>query len=144
MIEITHDPLDPEAITAKVRKDSNGAVVTFLGTTRSFTGHRKVLHLEYEAYRPMADAKLAEIVNEIRERWAIEDVAIAHRLGRLQIGEASLVIAAASPHREEAFAACQCAVDRIKQVVPIWKKEFFEGGEAWVESHESARAPVRD
>ena len=144
MIEITHEPLDPEAITARVTKDTNGAVVTFLGTTRSLTGGRKVLHLEYEAYRPMADAKLAEIVNEIRDRWAIEDVAIAHRLGRLEIGETSLVIAAASPHRKEAFAACQYGVDRIKQVVPIWKKEFFEGGEAWVESHESVRNPVRD
>jgi len=144
MIEITHDPLEPESITAGVRGDANGAVVTFLGATRSFTSGRKVLHLEYEAYRPMADAKLAEIVNEMRERWSIEDVAIAHRLGRLEIGEISLVIAAASPHRVEAFAACQYAVDRIKQVVPIWKKEFFEGGEAWVESHEGAGAPARD
>ena len=79
MIEITHEPLDPEAITAMVKNDSNGAVVTFLGTTRSFTENRKVLHLEYEAYRPMADAKLQEIADDIRSRWEIEDVAIAHR-----------------------------------------------------------------
>ena len=140
MIEITHEPLDPEAITASVRRDTNGAVVTFLGTTRSFTGSGRVLHLEYEAYRPMADKKLGEIVDEIGERWSIEDVAVAHRLGRLEIGDVSLVVAVASPHRKEAFAACQYSVDRIKQTVPIWKKEFFEGGEVWVGSREDARA----
>ena len=144
MIEITDEPLDPEAITAKVSQDSNGAVVTFLGTTRDFTAGRKVLHLEYEAYRPMADSKLAEIVDEIRERWSIEDVAIAHRLGRLEIGETSLIVAVASPHREAAFAACQYSVDRIKEMVPIWKKEFFQGGEVWVGSQEgpTAEEPV--
>jgi len=136
VIEITDEPLDPEEITAKVRRDSNGAVVTFLGTTRDFTAGRTVLHLEYEAYRPMADSKLAEIVDEIRERWSIEDVAIAHRLGRLEIGDTSLIVAVASPHREAAFAACQYSVDRIKEMVPIWKKEFFEGGEVWVGSQE--------
>jgi len=136
VIKITDEPLDPEAITARVRRDSNGAVVTFLGTTRDFTAGRTVLHLEYEAYRPMADRKLAEIVDEIRERWSIEDVAIAHRLGRLEIGETSLIVAVASPHREAAFAACQYSVDRIKEMVPIWKKEFFEGGEVWVGSQE--------
>ena len=141
MIEITHEPLDPEAITAKVGKNSNGAVVTFLGTTRSFTGNRKVLHLEYEAYQPMADKMLAEIVDEIRQRWSLEDVAVAHRLGRLEIGEISLVVAVASPHRKEAFAACQYSVDRIKQIVPIWKKEFFEDGEVWVGSHEEVATP---
>ena len=145
MIEITHDTLDPEFIAAKVKKDANGAVVTFLGTTRSSTGDRKVLHLEYEAYRPMADAKLAEIVEEMLDRWSV-DVAISHRLGRLEIGDISLVVAVASPHRKDAFAACQYSVDRIKQLVPIWKKEFFEGGEVWVGSQEDspgrAQAPV--
>ena len=140
MIEITDEPLDPEEITAKVRRDSNGAVVTFLGTTRDFTAGRTVLHLEYEAYRPMADAKLQEIADDIRSRWEIEDVAIAHRLGRLEVGETSLVLAVASPHRAEAFAACQYAVDRVKQIVPIWKKEFFEGGEVWVGSQEDSIA----
>ena len=133
MIEITHESLDPEAITDTVRADTNGAVVTFLGTTRSATGDRRVLHLDYEAYEPMAKKKLAEVVEEIRRRWSVEDVALAHRLGRLQIGEISLVVAVGSPHRKEAFLACQYAVDRIKQTVPIWKKEFFEGGEVWVE-----------
>jgi molybdopterin synthase catalytic subunit len=136
MIEITHEPLDPERITSGVRSDANGAVVTFLGTTRSSTGDRRVLHLEYEAYEPMAVKKLAEIAEEMRDRWSVEDVAIYHRLGRLELGEISLVVAVASPHRPEAFAACQYSVDRIKQTVPIWKKETFEGGEVWVESPE--------
>ena len=141
MIEITSDPLDPESITAKVRRDTNGAVVTFLGTTRRFTAEREVVHLEYEAYRPMADRKLAEIADEMRERWPVQDIAIAHRLGRLEIGEISLVVAVASPHRKEAFEACQYSVDRIKQTVPIWKKEFFVGGEVWVGSEESSPVP---
>ena len=136
MIEITDKPLDPEAITAAVRREANGAVVTFLGITRRYTGGRKALYLEYEAYQPMADNKLAEVAQEMMERWSIEDVAIAHRLGRLEIEEISLVVAVASPHRREAFDACQYAVDRIKQTVPIWKKEHFEGGEVWIESPE--------
>jgi molybdopterin synthase catalytic subunit len=140
MIEITHDPLDPQEITARVRSESNGAVVTFLGATRRFTGGREVLHLEYEAYRPMADNKLAEIAREMRERWSVEDVVIAHRLGRLEIQDISLVVAVASPHRKEAFAACQYSVDRIKQTVPIWKKEFFKDGEVWVGSQEHAES----
>ena len=141
MILITDEPLDPEATTALVCKRSNGAVVTFLGVTRDTTADRRVLHLEYEAYRPMADKKLAEIAREVSEEWAVEDVAIAHRVGRLEIGDVSLVVAVASPHRKIAFAASQHIVDRIKQTVPIWKKEFFEGGEVWVESPED-KLPV--
>ena len=136
MIQITHDALEPDKITAQVRRDTNGAVLTFLGTTRSVTRGRRVLHLEYEAYRPMADNKLAEIADEMRQRWDVQDIAISHRLGRLEIGDISLVVAVASPHRERAFEACQHAVDRIKQIVPIWKKEYFEGGEVWVGSQE--------
>ena len=136
MIQITHDALEPDKITAQMRRDTNGAVLTFLGTTRSVTRGRRVLHLEYEAYRPMADNKLAEIADEMRQRWDAQDIAISHRLGRLEIGDISLVVAVASPHRERAFAACQHAVDRIKQIVPIWKKEYFEGGEVWVGSQE--------
>ena len=84
----------------------------------------------------MAEKKLAEIAQEMRERYSVEDVAMAHRLGRLEVGETSLVVAVASPHRKEAFGACQYAVDRIKHTVPIWKKEYFEGGEVWIESPE--------
>ena len=142
MIEITREPLLPDAITARVRRPGNGAVVTFLGTTRSSTGDRNVLRLEYEAYEPMAEKKLAEIAGEIRERFGVADVAISHRLGRLEIEEISLVVAVASPHRKDAFAACQYSVDRIKQLVPIWKKEFFEGGDVWVGSQEDSREPT--
>ena len=140
MIDITYEPLDINTVAAKVARDSNGAVVTFLGTTRDHTAGRKVLFLEYEAYRPMADKQLALIADEIQERWQVLDVAISHRLGRLEIGEASLAVAVASPHRRSAFEACQYSIDRIKQIVPIWKKEFFEGGEVWVGSQEDRLA----
>ena len=145
MITITNDALNPEAITDGVKRAGNGAVVTFLGSTRDSTAERDVLYLEYEAYRPMADNQLARIVDEIRDRWGISDCAIAHRLGRLEIGDISLVVAIASPHRKEAFEACAYAIDRIKQIVPIWKKEFFVGGEVWVGSQEDecAKAAAR-
>lgn len=136
MITITHEELSPETITDSVKQSSNGAVVTFLGSTRDSTAERSVLYLEYEAYRPMADTQLARIADEIHEKWGIENVSIAHRLGRLEIGDLSLVVAIASPHRKEAFEASAYAIDRIKQIVPIWKKEFFEGGEVWVGSQE--------
>lgn len=141
MIEITEKPLDAEAITAKVRKDTNGAVVTFLGTTRRFSEGRTVLYLEYEAYNDMALKKLTQIHQEMLQEWAIEDVAIAHRIGRLEIEETSLVVAVASPHRKEAFLACHKVVDRIKEIVPIWKKEIFEDGSAWVESNYPEASP---
>lgn len=136
MIEITDKELDPQAISASVRGDSNGAVVTFLGTTRDSTQDRRVRYLEYEAYRPMAVKKLSEIADEIRNKYLIEDVALVHRIKRLDVGEISLVVAVSSPHRKAAFAACQYAVDRIKQTVPIWKKEHFVGGDVWIESPE--------
>ena len=136
MITITHEVLCPEAITESVKENGNGAVVTFLGSTRDSTAERKVLYLEYEAYRPMADNQLARVADEIQEKWGIANVSIAHRLGRLEIGDISLVVAIASPHRREAFEASAYAIDRIKQIVPIWKKEFFKGGEVWVGSQE--------
>ena len=111
-----------------------GATVTFVGTTRDNTAGRRVLFLEYEAYRPMADEQLARVADEMRDRWDLTGVAIHHRLGKLAIGEASLVVAVSSAHRKEAFEACHYSIDRIKQIVPIWKKEFFEGGEVWVGS----------
>ena len=140
MIEITHQPLTPEEITAKVRRDTNGAVVTFLGTTRLYAEGRKVLYLEYETYEEMALKEMEKIRQEIQSDWNIEDVAIAHRIGKVDIGEISLVVAVASPHRKEAFHACHQTVDRLKARVPIWKKEFFEDGYHWVacEDHEHA------
>ena len=135
-IRITRDELDPGAVAAVVGHPGAGAVVTFIGTTRDNTAGRKVLRLEYEAYRPMADEQLRRVADEMLERWDLRGVAIHHRLGRVDVGEASLVVAASSPHRKDAFEACHFSIDRIKQIVPIWKKEFFEGGEVWVGSQE--------
>ena len=144
MIELTRQPLDPEEVTARVRRDSNGAVVTFLGATRDFAEGKPVAHLEYEAYEPMALKKLEEIRQELRAEFGVADVAIVHRLGPVDIGQISLVVAIAAPHRKEAFLACHAAVDRLKEIVPIWKKETFaDGGDHWVacESHEFAAEP---
>ena len=132
MIEITDKAIDPQPVTASVRRDSNGAVVTFLGTTRRTSMGKTVLYLEYEGYTPMALKKLREIADEVARKWPIQDVSIVHRIGRLEIEDISLVVAIASPHRKEAFAACGYVVDRIKETVPIWKKEVFEDGQVWV------------
>lgn len=132
MIHITSEPLNPEHITDTVKKNSNGAVVTFLGTTRNFSEGRNVLYLEYEAYQPMAQNMLLQIKSEVNAKWDIEDMAIAHRIGHLDVGDISLIVAIGSPHRKEALEASEYAIDRIKQIVPIWKKEVFEGGEEWL------------
>ena len=151
MIELTQSPLDPEAVSSKVRKDTNGAVVTFLGTTRDNFQGKRVLSLEYEAFDEMALSKMEEIRVELQAQFALDDIAISHRVGMVPIGEISLVIAIASPHRKEAFQACQRAVDRVKEIVPIWKKEVYEDGARWVacEDHEfhsqdAATAEVHD
>ena len=132
MNEITRHPLVPEEITARVRKETNGAVVTFLGTTRLFAEGRKVVRLEYEAYEEMTLKEMEKVRLAVASQWGLDDIAIAHRIGVVDIGEISLVIAVASPHRKEAFLACHQAVDLLKETVPIWKKEFFEDGEHWV------------
>ena len=142
MIELTRAPLVPDAITAKVKADRNGGVVTFLGTTRGASEGRRVLHLEYEAYPEMAKKKLEEIRQEVKENWGIEDVAISHRLGRLEIEDISLVVAVAAAHRKEAFQVCHYVVDRVKQIVPIWKKEFFEDGSHWVGCQEGGEGTM--
>lgn len=142
LILITNDPLDPEPLTRAVRRDSNGAVITFLGVTRDHNEGRSVERLEYEAYSDMAEKQISTIFVEVQERWGLTDLAVAHRLGQLQIGEISLVVVVASPHRREAFEACIYVVDRIKQDVPIWKKEIFLDGEMWVGSEEHVRAEI--
>jgi molybdopterin synthase catalytic subunit len=106
--------------------------VTFAGTTRDHNDGRSVTRLEYEAYPEMALAEMRKIGDEARQRWPIADIAIVHRIGVVPIGEASVVIAVSSAHRAAAFAACHFAIDRLKEVVPIWKKEHFEGGEVWI------------
>ena len=142
MIEITGNPLEPEAITAKVRRETNGAVVTFLGTTRDNFEGKTVLTLESESFDEMALKKLEEVRQELMAEFGLEQIAISHRIGSVGIGEISLVIAVGSPHRKEAFNACHKAVDRIKQVVPIWKKEVYQDGSRWVacEDHEFSPA----
>ena len=139
MIHITSDPLEPNSVTEIVRKNSNGAVITFLGTTRDSTDGKNVNYLEYEAYQPMAQNMIQQIFDEVKERWEIEDLAISHRLGKVEIGEISMVVAISSPHSKQAFEAGQYSIDRIKEIVPIWKKEFFDNGEEWVGSETQAK-----
>ncbi len=142
MIELTYEILDPEKITAKVRRDTNGAVVTFLGTTRDNFEGKTVLTLEYEAFDEMAVKKLEEVRQEMMAEFGLEQLAISHRIGTVGIGEISLVVAVGSPHRKEGFHACHKTVDRIKEVVPIWKKEVYQDGSRWVacEDHEFSPA----
>ena len=132
MIEITARPIGVQPVIDSVIKDKNGAVVTFLGTVRNNSEGKRVLYLEYDAYPEMAKKKLTEIAGEIDSRWHIKDVSIVHRTGRLEIGEIAVVIAVGSPHRAEAFRACEYVIDRIKEMVPIWKKEVYEDGSAWI------------
>ena len=133
LIEITAGPLSPEPFLQHVRRDDSGALALFLGVVRDNNLGRRVLYLEYDAYPEVAKKKLREVAEEALARWPITDVAIAHRTGRLEIGETSLLVAVSSPHRHDAFAACHHIVNRIKEIVPIWKKEVWEGGEAWIE-----------
>ncbi len=126
---VTSDPLDASAVSAIVSSSDCGAVATFVGLVRNENGGRRVLWLEYEAYEPLAVKSFVRIDEEAGDRWPSIGLAIHHRIGRLEIGEASVVIAAASPHRAEAFAACRYAIERIKQIAPIWKHEHFEGGD---------------
>ena len=139
---ITHNELNIEELSANVIADRNGAVVVFNGITRDHTDGRKVLFLEYEAYLPMAKAKLNDVAEEMCDKWDIS-VVIAHRIGRVNIGESSLIVTVGSPHRASAYQASQYSVDRIKQIVPIWKKEHFEGGEVWIGDAEGFRPLAR-
>jgi len=113
--------------------DSDGAVTTFLGLVRNHNVGRKVHHLEYEAYEPLAVRAFERISTEIQATWPDVKLALHHRIGRIEIGGASVAIAAASPHRGHAFSACRYAIERVKQIAPIWKREFFEGGDVWIE-----------
>ncbi|MBI5289004.1 MAG: molybdenum cofactor biosynthesis protein MoaE [Chloroflexi bacterium] len=135
MFEITAEPLDPGPLVAAVRRDESGAVALFYGVARNENLGRKVLWLEYDAYPEMAIKKMREVADEVRAKFTVTGVGILHRTGRLEIGETSLLVAVSSGHRKEAFDACHFAVDRIKQIVPVWKKEVFEGGEEWIEGH---------
>ena len=131
---VTHTPLDlAQLVQAVAMSPADGAFVSFLGVVRNENLNRRVTHLEYEAYEPLAVRALNLILEEAHDRWPTVRLAIHHRLGRLTIGESSVAIVAASAHRSDAFAACRYAIERVKQIVPIWKHEFFEGGDVWIE-----------
>lgn len=139
LLRIGRDTLDVERVAAAVSAISgrdagaDGAVVTFLGLVRNHNVGRSVRYLEYEAYEPLAVKAFDRIAAEIRVRWPGACLALHHRIGRLEIGEASVAIAARSPHRGDAYAACRYAIERVKQIAPIWKREFFDGGDVWIE-----------
>jgi MoaE-MoaD fusion protein len=138
---ITREPLDSRAVEARILQGFDGAIVTFAGVVRNNTRGRATLRLEYECYEPMAIRKMAEIGREIADRFAISRIAMLHRLGTLEIGEASVIVVVASPHRKPAFDAALEGINRLKKLVPVWKKEFFEDGEVWVEGDWDDTAP---
>lgn len=133
MISLTRNPIDYHALTEQVRRGNCGAVVVFLGTVRDLTGDRVTAALDYEAYPGMAEKKMAEIEAETCRRWSVGEIVLEHRLGRLEVGEVSVAVAVSCPHRAQAFEACRYAIDRLKELVPIWKKEnWADGSTEWV------------
>jgi molybdopterin synthase catalytic subunit len=133
MYRLTPEPIDYQTLTEQVRRDDSGAVVIFLGTVRDLTEGRITTSLDYEAYPGMAEKKLAEIEADTRARWPVGDIALIHRLGHLDVGEISVAVAVSCPHRAQAFEACRFAIDRLKAIVPIWKKEHWaDGTTEWV------------
>jgi molybdopterin synthase catalytic subunit len=132
MFHVTNQPIDLDELVRFVTDPEAGAVATFIGTTRNNNEGRQVIALDYEGYPEMAEKELRRIGEDAKTKWPICRMAITHRLGPVQIGEASVVIAVSSAHRDAAFAACRFAIEEIKKTVPIWKKEVFEGGEVWI------------
>jgi molybdopterin synthase catalytic subunit len=151
LVAVTSAPLDLDGLIRELSGSGSGdgAVTTFLGLVREENLGRRVSYLEYEAYEPLAVRALQRILDEAREQWPATRLGVHHRTGRLELGEASIIIAAASPHRADAFAACRYTIERVKQIVPIWKHEHFEGGDVWLEGaiadpdDEAARAAAR-
>jgi molybdopterin synthase catalytic subunit/molybdopterin converting factor small subunit len=129
---LSEEPLSLEAVVDEVRSDEAGAIATFVGTTRVESRGRTVQRLDYEAYEGMAEQVMAEIAAELKNRYDVLEIAIHHRTGRVEIGEASIVIAVSAKHRQDALAACKDAIDTLKEQVPLWKKEVYEGGEEWI------------
>ncbi len=134
MIRIVHRPIDLQEVLRSVQTPEAGAIDIFIGTTRNHSAGKQVLSLEYEAYEPMALKLMEAIAREAHARWSTHQIAIVHRVGRVEVGEASVVIAVSASHRKEAFEACRYAIDALKKDVPIWKKEVFAEGEVWVGS----------
>ena len=133
MVRLQHEPIRPAELIEEVQSDADGAVALFVGTVRVQNRGRRVLHLEYSAYAEMAETEMTNIERQVKERFEVRDVILVHRLGRLEIGEAAVIAVVVAAHRGPAFEACQFAIDTLKETVPIWKKEFFEGGEVWIE-----------
>jgi molybdopterin converting factor subunit 1 len=133
LIKVTREPLDRDAIIAAVAHPEAGGIVIFEGVVRNHARGKQIRYLEYDAYPEMAEEQFARIAAEVQERWGTSRIAIWHRFGRLEIGEASVIIVVATPHRAQAFEACRYAIDTLKTTVPIWKKEVAEDGEEWVE-----------
>jgi molybdopterin synthase catalytic subunit len=135
MFAITPERLDPAPLVESVRRNDAGAIALFYGVVRNENLGRAVQYLEYDAYPEMAIKKMREVADEVRAKFPVAEVGVLHRIGRLEIGETSLLVAVSSGHRKEAFEACHYAVDRIKQIVPIWKKEVWADGSEWIEGH---------
>ncbi len=133
VVQLTRAPLDRDALVAAVSHPSVGGIVVFEGVVRNHARGKQIRYLEYEAYVEMAEQQMREIIVEAQRRWGVERVAVAHRFGRLEIGEASVIIVVSSSHRGEAFDACRYIIDTLKATVPIWKKEVATDGEEWVE-----------
>ena len=140
MIRLIHEPIDYHALTEQVRGHGCGAVVTFLGTVREMTAGKRTVALDYEAYPAMAEKKMAEIEQDTRARWPVGDIMMVHRLGHLELGDISVAVAVSCPHRQQAFEACRHAIDRLKEIVPIWKKEnWADGSTEWVHPNAECR-----
>lgn len=135
MIQLTTETIDVQAVINTCEAQTAGAINVFIGTVRDHSAGKKVIKLEYEAYDKMAVAKMEWLATEARKRWPIEAVAMVHRKGLLQIGEVAVVVAVATPHRKDAFEACQWLIDTLKEIVPIWKKETYVDGQVWVAAH---------
>jgi molybdopterin synthase catalytic subunit/molybdopterin converting factor small subunit len=136
LFRLTHEVMEPQQLAELVRRDEAGAIALFYGVVRNHSEGRQVERLEYEAHESMAVRKMREVAEETKRRFPeISEVGVWHRVGTLEIGETSLLVAVSSPHRKEAFEACHWCVDRVKEVVPVWKKEHWAGGSAWVEGH---------
>lgn len=135
LVHISNSPLNTAAIIDMVSTDSSGAVNVFIGTVRNSTEGREVVKLEFEAYEPMALKEMNKIIDQAKVKWPVNEIAIYHRVGSLSVGDIPVVIAVSTPHRADGFAACQFAIDSLKQTVPIWKKEIFADGEHWVSAH---------
>ena len=135
MIAITEAPIDTQEVIAAVQADGAGAINVFIGTVRNQTQAKPVVQLDFEAFDSMALKKMQQIADQAASRWPIQKVAVVHRKGSLQIGDAPVVIAVSTPHRKASFEACEFIIDTLKEVVPIWKKEIFEDGAVWVAAH---------